>query len=152
MRMLHTTLCCFALRCSYVRSHLYTWCLMRSALLPVSQPQPRCFPHKLAVQSAAKLVVACVVGCGWAFGAYALPSNLWYCMQHMPNVCLQDPKRAPKGVTMAHSRRYVRRVDDADVWHELSYLGSAFDADAYPIPGRKDLGMRYPYMSSRTQT
>ena len=119
-------------------------------LLSVSRRQPEL--HKLALQYAAKLVVACVMGCGWAFGAYALPSNLWYCMQHMPNVCLQDPKRAPKGVTMAHSRRYVRRVDDADVWHELSYLGSAFDADAYPIPGRKDLGMRYPYMSSRTQT
>ena len=63
----------------------------------------------------------------------------------MSNVCLQDPKRAPKGVKMAHSRRYVRRVDDADVWQELKFFGTAFDADAYPMPDQKDLGMRYPY-------
>ena len=65
----------------------------------------------------------------------------------MSNVCLQDPQRAPKGVKMAHSRRYVRRVDDADVWQELKYFATAFNAytDAYPMPDQKDLGMRCPY-------
>ena len=68
-------------------------------LLSVSRRQPEL--HALAVQYAAKLVVACVVGCGWGRyrGAYALPFLATYA--NTCNVCLQDPQRAPKGVKMA---------------------------------------------------
>ena len=90
-------------------------------LLSVSPGQPEL--RKLAAQYAARLVFGCVVCCRWR--SFLL-------------TCVQDPVGAPKGVAVAHSRRYVQRVSDASVWIRL--MESALDFhDA--APKQKDLGM-----------